>query len=178
MTKVLSKKSILQAKWFDVYEVELELPNGVKRTHRDVIRKPSVSIFPLDDEYNLYLIDQFRYLIHGRILESVAGMLDEGEEPLEAAKRELKEETGIEAREWMSLGTQYSGASICTWEKTIYVAKKLTMGQAKLEATEDIKLVKIPLDEAIEKVLHGEFKTETSAYAILKIDKMRQQGKI
>ncbi len=178
MTKVLSRKSIFRSRFFTVNEDEVELPTGSRRVYHNVIRDPAVSVFPLDDDYNIYLIDQYRYLHGKRLLEAVAGMVDENEATLDTAKRELKEEAGITAEEWIPLGVQVAAGSISTWNQPLFVAKKLNLGKQQLEESEDIKVVKISLDEAVQKVLHGEIETSASVTGILMIDKMRQEGKI
>ncbi len=101
MTKVLKRQEILSAKFFKVFEDEIELPTGSTHVHRNAVRDEAVSVFPLDDDYNLYLIDQYRYLHEKRLIEAVAGMVEDNLSPPETAKKELKEEAGIVAKNGM-----------------------------------------------------------------------------
>lgn len=178
MTKVLKRQEILSAKFFKVFEDEIELPTGSKRVHRNAIRDEAVSVFPLDDDYNLYLIDQYRYLHEKRLIEAVAGMVEDNLSPLETAKKELKEEAGIIAEKWDELGSVIAAGSIITWEQPMFLARNLTMTIQELEESEDIKKVKMSLDEAVEMVMNGRIKTAASTIGIMLLDKMRQQGKI
>src|SRR3989442_10620 len=95
--KVVSQKTILESQHFHVKENKLKLPNGEIRTHRNVYKGPSVFLFPLSKKHELYLIRQYRYLLQKEVIEAIAGYVDKGESSIAAAKRELKEEGGIEA---------------------------------------------------------------------------------
>lgn len=178
MIKVLSRKPVFKADLFDVFETEVELPNGETHTYHDAVRKTAISAFPLTDNHEIYLIDQYRYLHKGRIIEAVAGFIEESEKPIDAAKRELKEETGIEAETWQELSTVDAAGSIITWEQPLFLAKNLKLGQATPEDSEDIKLVKFTLSQAVELVMSGVIRTASSIVGILMIDKLVQEGKL
>src|SRR3989344_4716503 len=90
--KIKSQNIVFSQKLFKVKKQKILLPNGKEREYSIVERQPISVIFPISDKLELYLISQFRYLFDKKILEAVAGHIDEGETPLEAAKRELKEE--------------------------------------------------------------------------------------
>lgn len=176
--KITSQKNILETELFDVKENELEFDNKVNRIHRDVLIRPAVSVFPLTDSYDIYLISQYRYLLGRSVLEATAGFIDKGEDAIGAAKRELKEEIGISADNWMELGKIEKSASVARQEQCLYLVRGLHAGAAQPEETEDIKIVKMPLSEAVEKVMSGEINTASTTIGILMLDKMRQKGKI
>src|SRR3712207_1800233 len=103
--KVLSQKNILRANLFDVKQSEILLQNGKKEIWQDIFLKPVTLILPFTDADEIYMISQYRPLLNGYELEVVAGYVNDGEEPLAAAKRELEEETGLTASHWQTLGT-------------------------------------------------------------------------
>ncbi len=178
MTKLLSRNTILKKDLFTVYEDHIELPTGSKRIYHNVQRAPAVSIFPITDENEVYLVRQYRYLHEKYLIEGVAGIIDEGESALDAAKRELKEETGITAEKFIQIATVHAAGSIVTWEQPIYVAQGLTLGDAQMEESEDISLIKIPVTEAVELVMSGEVNTGASIAGILLLDKWLEKGKL
>lgn len=169
--KALSEKSVFQAELFTVKEVEIEA-NKKKLTQHDVIRNPVVTVFAITDNNEIYLISQYRRLLNKTTLEAVAGFIDEGEEPLEAAKRELKEEIGITAADWKKLNVLNTAASVIKGEAHLFLARGLKIGNPELEDDEDITPVLIPFKEAVEKVLKGEIDIATTIAGILMIDKL------
>lgn len=178
MTKIVSRKELLTSKFFQVFEDTIEIENGDKHVHKNATRDPSVIVIPLDEEGNIYLIDQYRYLINSRVIEGISGMVEDGLTPLETAIKELKEEGGITAEEIKEIAVTKSAASIITWEQFIFIAKDLSFKDQELEDTEDIQLVKMSLEEAISMIMNGSIKTSSTINAILIVDKLKQQGKI
>lgn len=176
MIKLLSRKPILQKQLFQVFEDEVELPNGARRVYHNVQRNPAVSIFPLTDEHEVYLIKQHRYLYDDVLLEGIAGFIDEGEEPEQTARRELKEETGITAQKIIQFGTMQAAGSIVTWSHPLFVAKGLSFGDTAMEESEDIEVLKMPLSKAVKLVLDGEIKTGASMIGILMLNQLVSNG--
>lgn len=175
--KVIGEKSILREKYFEVLEQDIEL-NGKKKTYHLVKRDPVIVVFPIDDKGNIFLIDQFRSLFNKRILEAVAGHIDKGESILDSAKRELMEETGISGEEWIELGKLENSASIIKSVSSLFVVKKLNFNKQELEEGEDIRVVKMNLKEAIEKIFSKEIMTTNTVVGILLIEKLIKEGKI
>jgi ADP-ribose pyrophosphatase len=178
MTKILSQKKVFQSKFISVFENELEFKNGTHRTHTDAIRDPGVFVYPIDEDGNIYLIEQYRYLHSQTIIEGVAGMIENGDDPLMAAKKELKEEAGITAKVWKKIAEMKAGASIISWNNTVFLAQELTFGSTQLEDSEEISVIKVSLERAVAMVMSGEIFTSSSIAGILMIDKLRQEGKI
>lgn len=176
--KVLSKKTILKDALFEIVEEKVQYKNGRESIHNNVYRKEAVSVFALTPEYELYFIKQYRYMLGKSILEAPAGFLNNGEDALVAAKRELKEETGITANKWKKLVVMGAAASVVYWEQPLFLAQDLELGISSPEDGEEISLVKISLDAAIEKIMSGEITTGSSIIGVLMLDKMRQKGQI
>ena len=90
-------------------------------------------------------------------------------DPLESAKRELKEETGLIADDWQELMNLHTSNSVTDERGLIFVARDLTQGETEFEETEDLLIQKLPLEEAIERVLNGEITDAISVAGLLKL---------
>jgi ADP-ribose pyrophosphatase len=138
-----------------VFSDDVQLPNQ-KLANREYIKHPgAVAIVPLFDDHSILLERQYRYPMHQAILEIPAGKLDFGEDPLLCAKRELKEETGFEANEWIFLGKIHPVISYSTEFIDIYLAKGLVQGQAKLDDEEFLDTFRATLPEISEWIKQG-----------------------
>jgi len=138
-----------------VFSDEVQLPNQ-KLANREFIKHPgAVAIVPLFDDNSVLLERQYRYPMHQAILEIPAGKLEFGEDPLLCAKRELKEETGYEAKEWIFLGKIHPVISYSTEFIDIYLAKGLVQGQAALDDEEFLDIFKATLPEISEWIKKG-----------------------
>lgn len=127
-----------------------------------------VSVLPLDDDGFVYLTEEFHYAIGKNSVETISGAIDENEEPLEAAKRELQEETGIQADEWINLGEVNPFTTVVKSPATLYLARKLKFGEANPEETEQIKIRKIKFEEAVKIVVESKITHGPSCVLILK----------
>lgn len=177
-TKILSEKTALSTSKFvaNTYTIETD---GYKREHIDILRNPTVSIFALDTEGSIYLVSQYRYLLEREALEAPAGFMEEGEDPLLAAKRELKEETGITAKLWKKFGEIELGASVVAGVSHLFFAKDLMFGETDLDKGEKgMKLVKLSVSEAVKKAMDGDINTSASVIGILMLNNLVQEGKL
>jgi 8-oxo-dGTP pyrophosphatase MutT (NUDIX family) len=154
-------------KFIEVVEDAVINPDKTDGEYATVEMKPGVCILPIDDEGNVYLTKQFRYALREDSLETPCGGM-EGGSPLENAKREAKEELGIEAEEWIDLGMVETDTSIVRCPAYFFVAKKLKFSEPEREGVEVMKTVKMSFDEAVERVLSGEIKHAASCVLILK----------
>lgn len=170
--KILSKKPVFKAELFTVREIEIEI-NKKRFIQHDVMRNPVVTVFALNDNNEIYLISQYRRLLERTTLEAVAGFIDEGETPLVAAKRELKEEVGLQASNWRELKVVNIAGSVTKGEAHLFLARGLIIGKPEPEDDEDITQVLIPFEKAVEKVLKGEIDIATTMAGILLIDKLK-----
>ncbi len=175
-TKILSKKPVFQAELFTVREIEIEV-NKKKFTQHEVVKNPVVTIFALTDKNEVYLISQYRRLLEKTTLEAVAGFIDEGETPIKAAKRELKEEIGVTATDWQEFSVLNMAGSVTRGEAHLFLARGLTIGKPEPEDDEDITPVLVPFEKAVEKVLKGEIDIATTIAGILLIDKLIKEKK-
>jgi len=176
--KINSKKTVFKAELFDVKEISLKSAAGKIKIHHEIDRAPVVSVFPLTDSYEIYLISQYRYMLEKTVLEAVSGYMNKGETTIAAARRELKEETGIEALQLEEIARIQIGANVFKGAVNLFLAKGLEMGDNDPDEDEEIKLVKMPLSEAVEKVMNGEINHATSMVGILMLDKLRREKKL
>jgi ADP-ribose pyrophosphatase len=174
----ISFKNVLKTKLFDVQKATLMLKSGEKLIHTIVKRNPTVTVIPIDKDGNIFFISQYRYLLKKNSLELVAGFIDEKESPLEAAKRELKEEAGIKAVQWEQVLVYDMNASVVISQNTIFLARDLEIGDSKPEQDEMITLNKLSLNHALEKVLTGQITTSESIIGVLLLDKLMNTKKI
>lgn len=145
----LSSKQILETDWFTVREDEIERLNGTKGEYVVVERGPSVFILPVTAKDELYLIRQYRYPTDSWSWEIPAGAIDEGETPLEAAKRELLEETGLTADTWDYICEFPIAPALSTNIAHIFVAEGLEMTESNHTDEETITEVKKVSDQEL-----------------------------
>ena len=156
-----------------VYKDTVTLPNG-KEAGRELIRHVgAVGIVPMADDGRVYVERQYRYPLDMVITEIPAGKLDsKAEDRLEAAKRELKEETGITADEWTELGEYYPAAAYTDEKLTLYLARKLHFGEQKLDDDEFLNIEAVPLNELIDEIMSGKITDGKTQVALLKAAKI------
>lgn len=154
------------------------LPNGETAKREVVEHNGGVMVAPMDSDGNLYFVRQFRYPYMEVVTELPAGKLEKGEDPFEAGKRELREETGAEAGRYVPLGQLYPSPGYCGEIIHMYLALDLTFGEQNLDEDEFLDVLKIPLPEAVRMVMNNELKDSKTQTAVLKINLMKSEGKI
>ncbi len=156
--QVLSSKIVYKAPVFQVTSDEVIEPSGVK-ARRDIIRHPgSVVILGIDEhksEPSVLLIRQYRYAANEELWELPAGRIDEGEDALTAAKRELAEETGYSASEWKLALFYYASPGFLNETMSLFAARDLRKGKASPEEDEVITCKLVPLGKAVQWVMSG-----------------------
>jgi len=152
-----------------VREDEITDDLGIDRTYGTVKVCDGICVLPIDNEGYVYLAKQFRYGVKKYSIECSGGAIDEGETPLETAKRELKEELGIEADEWISMGVVHSLTSMVGHTENMFIARNFEPPtEAPYSDEEKIELVRILFEEAVEMVMKGEIFQSQAAVLILK----------
>ena len=147
---------------YDVAEV-----NG-KEAWREVVHHPGASaVVAIDEDNRIIMEKQFRYALNDYLLEIPAGKLDAGEDPLVCAKRELEEETGIIASEWISLGTIATSPGFCNEVIHLYVAKGLSKGEIHWDEDEYVEVERYSLDELLQRIQEETIKDSKTLSALL-----------
>ena len=156
-----------------VFKDTVKLPNGHSAT-REVIRHVgAVGVVPLTDDGKVIVERQFRYPLNRVITEIPAGKLDSPtEDRLSAAKRELEEETGYTAKDWLDLGDYYPAAAYCDERITLYLARGLEAGIRHLDEDEFLNFEAVPLTELVEDVMAGRITDGKTQTAVLKVWKL------
>ena len=164
-----SSREVFKGKVVHLFEDEITLPNGHTAT-REVIRHiGAVGIVAITDDDKVIIEKQFRYPLNEVITEIPAGQLDsKDEDRLEAAKRELKEETGFTAKTWINIGQYLPAAAYCDELITLYIAKDLERGEQNLDEDEFLNIEFCPLDELIEEIMQGKISDGKTQVALLK----------
>jgi ADP-ribose pyrophosphatase len=133
----------------------------------DFVRHPgAAAVVALDDQGRVAVVRQYRHGVQDFQWEIPAGKLDPGEAPSVCAVRELAEETGVSAKSWTSLGVFVPAPAIINEIIHLYLARELTLGHSNPDADEDLELKWLPLGEAMNLVLRGEWNDGKTALAL------------
>ena len=117
---------------------------------REIVEHPgAVAIVAVDAHDNVVLVRQLREAARKTLLELPAGTLDEDEEPIASARRELEEETGLGGGEWRQAASFWTTPGFCRELMHVFVAEGVQEGEQRLEADESIELVRVPVAELI-----------------------------
>lgn len=167
--KQLSSRCIYNGRILDLYIDDVELPNGEKAVREYIQHVGAVCVVPVTDDGKVILIDQFRYPFYSELTEIPAGKLDGKEEPHEeAALREMREETGVVAKELIPLGEYYPTCAYTDEVIYMYLARGLSFGERELDEDEFVNMRIVPLEDAVNDVLNGTIKDGKTQTALLK----------
>jgi 8-oxo-dGTP pyrophosphatase MutT (NUDIX family) len=169
---IKSRKCLHKDEWIELRVDEVIRPNGEPGQYATAKMVPGVSVLPLDAEGFVYLVRQFRYGVGKECVEAVAGAANEGEQPEEAARRELREELGIEAEELTDLGHVDAITAQADSPSRIFLARGLRFTEKDPDDTERLEPLKVSFDEAVRMTMEGEITQAMSAVLILKTDRL------
>ena len=157
---------------------DVTLPNGEPAKREVAIHRGASAIVPVDADGNTYLVRQYRTPMGRVLMEIPAGKLDYmGEDRLEAAKRELREETGFTANKWTHLVDLATTPGFCTEVISLFLAEDLTKGETDFDDDEFLDLVKMPFKEAADMAATGKFADAKTIVALLLAErKMRGEA--
>lgn len=172
----LSSKIIYQNPWIVIREDEIINPAGNNGIYGVVsFKNKAIGIVALDNEHYTYLVGQYRYPLQEYSWEIPEGGCLIGEEqPLEAAKRELKEETGFTAQKWTLISRMHTSNSVTDEEGFLYLAEELEAGIADPEETERLLVKKVLLTDAIAMIMNDEITDSLSSIALLKTARLKK----
>ena len=169
--KTVSSRTIFEGKIIKVTLDQARLPDGTLAAREVVYHPGGVAVLALDEDGTVYLVKQFRYPIQQLLLELPAGKLDHGaeEDILLGAKRELSEETGLEAAEWTYLGYTLASPGFCDEALHMYLARGLTRRGQHLDEDEFLDVVAMPFDRLVEQVMDGTITDGKTVSTTLKV---------
>ena len=173
--KTLSGEEKYDNPWINVTEYQVINPGGGKGIYGKVhFKNTAIGVLPLDNDMNTWLVGQFRYTLNEWSWEIPEGGGPLGQSPLEAAKRELLEETGLRANKWTEVLKFHTSNSVTDETGYAFLAEDLSQGEKNLEETEaDMKVWKLPLKEAIQMAMDGRITDSISVMTLLLVGRLK-----
>ena len=171
--KTLTSEVLFEGRVVTLTKDTALLENGKTATREVVHHHGGACILPVDADGNITLVRQFRYAFGEEIWELPAGKLEAGEDPFEAAKRELSEECGLTADNFIDLGVVYATVGYDSEKIYLWAATGLHSTAQHLDAGEFLDVVKMPFDEALGLVMDGTIKDSKTQVALLKYAQLR-----
>ena len=171
----LSSRPIYENPWVSVREDQVLNPAGGPGIYGVVsFKNKAIGIVPLDADGNTWLVGQYRYTLDEYSWEIPMGGSPNAQDPLLGAQRELLEETGFTANRWTRLQRLHTSNSVTDEEAFVFLAEDLVPGPAQPEETEQLRLWKLPLTEAVQMCLDDRITDCISVCALLKVAKIRR----
>ena len=167
--KTLSSEKIFDGRILHVRRDTVLLPNGHPPCRKQWEPPTGVCVLALDDQERVLVVSQFRYPYGEVLRELPAGKLEYGEDPAQAAIRELREETGAVAGTFQPLGELYPSPGYCGEIIRMYLARDLSFGDTDPDEDEFLGLERVPFSQLVEQVLSGEIKDAKTIAAVLKV---------
>lgn len=164
--KTIDSKDIYQGRIINLRIDRVVLPDGSESTREIVEHTGAVAIVAIDENKNIWMVKQYRKAVEEILMEIPAGTLEKGEDPLECAKRELAEETGLTAKNWHSILSYYSAPGFVTEKLHLFLATDFTEGDIHPDRDEFLYTVKLPLAEAYNAIFTGQIKDGKSIIGI------------
>lgn len=172
--KKLTSETLFEGKIFRVTRDQVELENGKTSVREILHHHGGAGVVAMNNFGEVYMVRQFRYAFGQELLEIPAGKLEQGEDPMEAALRELREECGLVAECVMDLGPIYPTVGYDTEVIHLYYATDLTPVDTCPDEDEFITIEKWPLPQLVEKIMAGEIRDGKTVAAILKVNMLME----
>ncbi|WP_214072000.1 NUDIX hydrolase [Mucilaginibacter sp. dw_454] len=177
--KIKSEQQVYDNPWINLTEYQVINPSGNPGIYGKVhFKNRAIGIVPLDADLNTYLVGQYRFTLSQYCWEIPEGGGPLNEDPLDAAKRELLEETGLVAANWTAIQTMHLSNSVTDEFCLIYTATGLTQHEAEPEDTEQLTVKRLPFDDVYRMVCDGEITDSVTVTAILKVKLLLMENRI
>lgn len=173
----IDSREVYKNKWINVREDNVIRPDGTKGIFGIIEMKGGASVLAMTNDEQIYLTREYKYGIGRDSLELMSGGMDAGENPLQAAQRELREELGLEAREWIDLGFVDPFTTIIKSPNHMFLARGVNKIQWTPDQGEPLEIITIPFTEAIEMVMLGKITHSASCVLILKAARYLEKNK-
>lgn len=166
-SKIIHRETRYEAHMFNVESVKVRLPDGRNHDYDLVAHNAAVTILPLDNEDNIWFVSQFRVGAEGSLLELPAGVLNEGEAPLEGAAREIREEIGRSAGKLEKIGEFYMAAGYCNEFMHVFLATDLEVDPLSADEDEFLLAESIPVQQVLKMAANGNLKDSKTLAALM-----------
>ena len=175
--QTLRSREVYDNAWIKVREDAVIRPDGEPRIYGVVhFKNIAVGVLAVEGEF-IYLVGQYRYPLEKYSWEIPEGGCPEGEDPLDAARRELEEEAGLRAANWEKMGEAYLSNSISDEHAVWYLATELTEGKHNPDGTEQLEVRRVTFEQALKMALTGEITDALSLLAIMQYQMMARVEK-
>jgi ADP-ribose pyrophosphatase len=177
--KITSEQNIYDNPWINLTEYQVINPSGNPGIYGKVhFKNLAIGVLPLDDELNTYLVGQYRFPLNHYSWEMPEGGGPLGIDPLDSAKRELLEETGLKADSWTEIQRLHLSNSVSDELSILYLARGLKQFEAEPEDTEQLIIKKLPFEEVYQMVCRSEITDAMTVAAVLKVKLWLTENKI
>jgi ADP-ribose pyrophosphatase len=177
--KTLTSEKVHDSPWIGVTKHDVLNPNGNPGTYSVIhFKNMALGVLPLDKDYNTWIVGQYRYPINKYSWEIPEGGGKWDVAPLDSAKRELLEETGITAQKWTKIQEMYLSNSASDEFCILYIAQDITIGESQPEDDEQLDVRKLHFDELYKMVQNGDITDSLTVAAVLKTKLMLLEGKL
>ncbi|MGA0558679.1 NUDIX domain-containing protein [Larkinella sp. VNQ87] len=173
--KTITSTVAYENNWLKIRHEEVITPSNTDGIYGVVsFKNKAVAVVPIDEEGYTYLVGQYRYPLNEYSWEIPEGGAPIGTDLLESARRELKEETGLEAAKWTMIGRIHTSNSATDEEGFLYIAEELSQGSDEPEETEQLQIRRVSLARAVDMVMNSEITDALTVCAILKVARLKQ----
>ena len=166
MEQCVSQNKIFDGKILSVRVDKVKLPNGREATREIVEHKPAVGMLALTGKKSVLLVKQYRYAVNEDTLEICAGLIEPGEEPREAAMREMQEEMGFKPGKLTKIGGFYASPGFCTEFVDVFIAEDLIASQLPQDEDEDVHVKEVAYSDIPKLMTDGTIR-DSKTYAAL-----------
>jgi ADP-ribose pyrophosphatase len=171
----ISTKRVFEGRVVNLRVDTIRTAGGAESTREIVEHAPCIAVIPVDKDSNILLVKQFRKPVEKELLEIPAGGIEPGEDPEDAVQRELREEIGYKSSKLEALGGFYSVPGYSSEYLYIFLAEDLVPSRLQGEDTDEIDVVRMPLEEVVRLIGSGEICDGKSLAAMFLLNERRKR---